>query len=76
VWRKFYRIAVMKSTTSPTKAIRECLYKQVKPTRYVLEGIAKEPDIMSLYRDKQIELGHYSPTVKMSGLVISKTFFI
>jgi hypothetical protein len=70
---KCYRIAVMKSTTSPTKAIRECLYKHVKPTKYMLEGIAKEPEIMELYRDKQIELGHDGLTITKSGLVISSS---
>ena len=70
---KCYRVAVMKPTTSPTKAVRECLYSNVKPTKYMLEGIAKEPEIRALYIDKQIKCGHNGITVSSSGLVISKT---
>jgi hypothetical protein len=39
---KCYRIAAMKDATSPTKAIEECLYKQVLPTRFMKEGLARD----------------------------------
>lgn len=69
---KSYRIAAMKNTTSPSKAIKECMYAQMKPTKYMLEGLAKEPEIMELYIQTQTKSGHIGIQVTRSGFVISK----
>ncbi|PFX22069.1 hypothetical protein AWC38_SpisGene13410 [Stylophora pistillata] len=70
---KAYRLAVMKSTTSPTKALKERLYSQDKPTKYMTEGLATEQEILELYQHKQAECGHEGLQVSECGFVISLT---
>ena len=71
---KCHRVAVMKSTTSPTKVIQELLYSQVKPTRQMREGLAKKQESMAQYiKKKQAKSGHEGLTVSKIELVICRT---
>lgn len=70
---KCHRVAVTKSTTSPTKAIQELLYSQVKPTTQMREGLAKEQETMAQYIEKLAKSGHEGLTVSKIELVICKT---
>lgn len=69
---KCYRTAVLKDTTSPTKAINDILYKKVVPTRQMTEGLEMESEIKERYIEKQHESGHKGLTVSNSGLVVGR----
>ena len=73
---KCYRIAAMKSSTSPTKAIKECLYKRVVPTKCMKEGLAKEPEILRQYVEHQKANGHEGLFVTQSGFIIGADGFL
>lgn len=66
-----YRIAVLKTSTSPTKALKEIMYSSVRPTRQMKEGLSKEPEIMQEYTLLQQTSGHQGLTVGASGLIIN-----
>ena len=56
---KCYRCAVLKNSTSPTKAIQEVLgYKEFPPTKEMKEGLSKEPEIIEEYLITMKERGH------------------
>ena len=70
---KCYRCAVLKDSTSPTKAIQEVLgYKEFPPTvKEMKEGLSKEPEIIEEYLITMNERGHKGIEVKKSGLNVS-----
>ena len=69
---KCYRVAVMRPSTSLTKAIKEILYSKVKPTREMKEGLEKEPEIIAEYIQHQINAGHVGLKVSKCGLLVSE----
>ena len=69
---KCYTCAVLKDSTSPTKAIQEVLgYKEFPPTKEMKEGLSKEPKIIEKYLITMQERGHQGIEVKKSGLIVS-----
>ena len=69
---KCYRCAVLKDTTSPTKAIQEVLgYKQFAQTKEMKEGLSKEPEIIQEFLNTMNEKGHKRIKVERSGLIVS-----
>ena len=69
---KCYRCAVLKDSTSPTKAIQEVLgYKEFPPTKEMKEGLSKEPEIIEEYLTTMKKRGHEGIEVNTSGLIVS-----
>ncbi|CAH3154834.1 unnamed protein product [Pocillopora meandrina] len=68
------RIASLKLTTSPTKALKEVLsYNQVPLTAAMKEGLAKEDEIEQALIKYMKQNGHSDIKVEKCGFVISKT---
>lgn len=68
------RIASLKATTSPTKALREVLsYNQVPLTTAMKEGLEKEDEIEQALIKYMEQNGHSDIRVEKCGFVISKT---
>ena len=68
---KCHRIASLKTTTSPSKAIRDILYALVRPTSQMREGLAMEGAIQDEYIAEQVSAGHDNLTVRNSGFIAS-----
>ncbi|RUA05520.1 MAG: hypothetical protein DSY43_04465 [Gammaproteobacteria bacterium] len=69
---KCYRAAVLKDTTSPTKAINDILYAKVLPTKQMKKGLEMESEIMARYIEHQHKCGHKDLSVEKSGLIVGK----
>lgn len=69
---KCYRAAVLKQTTSPTKAINEILYAKFSATKQMIKGLEMEPEIMKQYIKEQHKRGHDNLSVSQSGLIVGK----
>ena len=69
---KCYRAAVLKSTTSPTKAVHDILYGKVVPTKQMRRGLEMESEIMDNYVKEQHKCGHSNLSVEKSGLIVGK----
>lgn len=71
---KCKRIASLKPTTSPTKALREILsYDQVPQTTAMQEGLEREDDIEKALLKHMEQNGHHAIRMEKSGFVVSKT---
>ena len=71
---KCKRIASLKATTSPTKALREILsYNQVPQTTAMQEGLEREDDIEKALLKHMEQNGHHAIRMEKSGFVVSKT---
>lgn len=67
---KCYRTAVLKESTSPTKAVKEVLYNKVVATKQMRKGLEMESHIKEIYENKQNSCGHKGLSVTTSGLVV------
>ena len=71
---KCYRVASLKPTTSPTKALGDVLqYNKQYESSAMNEGLQKEGEIESLYIMAQQKSGHKNLSVEPCGLFISQT---
>lgn len=71
---KSYRCAVLKESTSPTKALEEVLsYKKFDPTQAMKEGLAQEEQIVKDYVTEKNHNGNTQVTVARCGFFVSKT---
>ena len=71
---KAYRCAVLKETTSPTKAIQEVLgYREVHATEAMKAGLGQEAVIVKQYIEEKTKGGNADVTVQNCGFFVSKT---
>ena len=71
---KCYRVASLKLTISPTKALGDVLqYNKQYQSSAMNEGLQKEGEIESLYIMAQQKSGHKNLSVEPCGLFISQT---
>ena len=69
---KSYRAAVIKESTSPSKAISDILYPKDVSTESMKQGLQMEPHILTRYVEHQHNCGHKGLTVAKVGLVVGK----
>ncbi|XP_029207043.2 uncharacterized protein LOC114970731 [Acropora millepora] len=69
---KCYRAAVLKSTTSPSKAVNDILYAKVFATKQMKKGLEMESEIQEMYIKEQHKCGHDNLVVEKSGLIVGK----
>ena len=69
---KCYRAAVLKSTTSPSKAVNDILYANVFATKEMKKGLEMESEIQEMYIKEQHKCGHDNLAVEKSGLIVGK----
>ena len=71
---KAYRCAVLKDSTSPSKAIQEVLgYNTVHATKQMKEGLRQEQAIMDKYIREKNKNCNSNVTVERCGFFVSKT---
>ena len=71
---KCHRIATLRPSTSPTKALREVLkYNKQYQSEQMKEGLQKEEEIAKLYERAMNSLGHEGLSVEKCGLIISQS---
>ena len=69
---KCYRAAVLKSTTSPSKAVNDILYAKVFATKQMKKGLEMESEIQEMYIKEQHKCGHDNLVVEKSCLIVGK----
>ena len=71
---KCKRIASLKPTTSPTKALKEVMgYKRIPQTAAMREGLEKEEEIAQCFLSEMESQGNVGVTVEDCGFFVSKT---
>lgn len=69
---KCYRCAVLKDSTSQTKAFLELLgFKEFPPTKEMMERLAQEPEIIQEYLASMNENGRKGIKVETLGLIVN-----
>lgn len=75
---KCYEAAVLKSITTPMKAVNDILYAKVVPAKQMIRGLEKKSEIMDNCIKEQHKCGHKcsSLSVEKSGFTVGKFVFL